>query len=616
MKYTPLFSCLLLLIPLLNAQTPENLNLGTTGNYAPSVYAKDASIAYGLHPRIIDELLVVFQKNEEELIDAEQKVEELLNKYNTLSQEEKVDKELSPYALKELEITYDSDLTNIMQWAVYTHGDKSPAVFALGNVEIWYGLSQDAFKSLYEIFLEKQGELLLKDGRLAEFEAQIDEHIKKYNELRAELNLREDEMAKEAQLLLDKGRLKEAIEVLKNRYAFKEAKLKREQLETAEAAFDYAQSLELGLEYLKSKEIFQRAIQLNPENTDYLYQFAMLETQIGNLQEAVNLFEKVINTDSTKHGTIIQERISESYNQLGIIYQILGQYRKAVQCLDLSIKISSKIFGVSHSKISTYFNNLGVIYKESGDYKTAKALFTHSLNTDIELFGSIHPRIAIALNNLANTYLATRDYDTALELSNQALIIKLQLYNKTHPNLITTYNNLGQAFRGKMELDLGRIFFNKALEINLNVFGDNHPNVADSYINIAGIYRAEGKPEIAIELLKKALQISLHHFGEIHPVFVIIYDNMSVYYEDLKEIEMTIQLLGQSLNMNQQIFGYDSPHVANSYFNLGFIYQKYEEPETAVGYYEKALTIYLKNASTYQLEIQALKKHIEECKNE
>ena len=258
MKSLQLLVYLLLCHALVYSQE-QRIYQGTTGNYSPSVYAKETSIAYGLHPRIVDELLDVFKAGAD--TNSEAAVEALLGKYKSLPQMEKADQELSAAALAELGIAEGSDLEKVMQWAVFTEGDNSPAVFALGNVDIWYGISPKAFRGIYETFTEKQGQALIQQGKLGDFERQLEDQIQRYKKLRSELALREDEMAQEANWLLDEGRIEDAIKVLENRYFF--IKRKRERMQAQERQAE--QSLDESIEQIKAE--IEKEKTINGENS-------------------------------------------------------------------------------------------------------------------------------------------------------------------------------------------------------------------------------------------------------------------------------------------------------------------------------------------------------------
>jgi hypothetical protein len=177
--------------------------------------------------------------------------------------------ELTEATSRKMGIADAPDIANALEWDLFarshylsTTGDNSPAVVAKGDVNIWYGIPPKTLRALATL-LEKN------KTDLSNFEALLAEQVKKYEELSASLVNREDEMAKEAKLLLDEGRIDEAVKVLGDRrYALKKQRERAEKRE-AEAAFDYAEGLLLQLKYDSAAVEYLAAVDLNPENSTY-----------------------------------------------------------------------------------------------------------------------------------------------------------------------------------------------------------------------------------------------------------------------------------------------------------------------------------------------------------
>ena len=93
-----------------------------------------------------------------DLLDRQREVELLMEQYRILTPDKNENKLLNREALSQLKIGRDSAIADIMEWAVYTEGINSPAVIALGKVEIWYGIEAEAFKGLYQLFWQQQGQ--------------------------------------------------------------------------------------------------------------------------------------------------------------------------------------------------------------------------------------------------------------------------------------------------------------------------------------------------------------------------------------------------------------------------------------------------------------------------
>jgi tetratricopeptide (TPR) repeat protein len=508
------FILLLFLFPaLLWSQEPQPIYQNTLGDYTPSVFAKQTAISYGLFPRVIDELKAVFEENGHSVLEQERLVQALLDQYQILPESEKADQNLSKTALKKLGIEQDTALTDVMQWAAYTQGDNSPAVYSLGYVDIWYGISPAAFKGLYQLFMEKQGELLIQQGKLNDFEQRLADQVEKYNQLYDELDTREDKLAKEAQQLLESGRLEEAFEVLKDRYVQIKNKRERLQKEEAEAAYDYAQALELDLQYREATEIYKDAVSLAPDNSTYLLVLADNLRTIGIYDECIPYYERSIQIDSIKYGTTLHEDLAIRYNNLGTAYSYKGENELAIGYFQKALAIDKAVFGKRHPNIAIDYNNLGITYDSKGEYGLAINYYQKALAVDKAVFGEQRPQVAAYYNNLGSAYHSKGKYNRAIEFFEKASAIEKSIFGEQHPNVAVNYNNLGSAYDSKGEYGLAIEYHKKALAIDKAVFGEQHPNVAMRYSNLGNVYNAIGEYNLAIEYYEKALVIDKDFLG-------------------------------------------------------------------------------------------------------
>ena len=64
--------------------------------------------------------------------------------------------------------------------------------------------------------------------------------------------------------------------------------------------------------------------------------------------------------------------------------------------------IRNKIFGDNHAYVATSYNNLGSVYNSLGEYNQAKDLHENALMIRKKIFGENHADVATSCNNLAN----------------------------------------------------------------------------------------------------------------------------------------------------------------------------------------------------------------------
>ncbi|WKC77782.1 tetratricopeptide repeat protein [Borreliella turdi] len=156
----------------------------------------------------------------------------------------------------------------------------------------------------------------------------------------------------------------------------------------------------------ESLEIINKAINLNPEKSEYLYLKASINLKNENYQNAISLYSLVIEKNP--------ENIS-AYINLAKAYEKSGNKTQAISTLEKIINKNNKLA----------LNNLGILYKKQKNYQKAIEIFEKAIsNSDIE-----------AKYNLATTLIEINDNTRAKDL--------LKEYTKLKPNNPEALHALG-----------------------------------------------------------------------------------------------------------------------------------------------------------------------------
>ena len=198
---------------------------------------------------------------------------------------------------------------------------------------------------------------------------------------------------------------------------------------------------------------------------------------------------------------------AEILNNLGISYNDMGDYGKAIECYKKALEIGKNALGNNHPDIALYYNNLGSSYYSIGDYK--RAIEYHEKALEI----NNHPDVTLSYNNLGTAYSRLGDYNKAIEYQEKALEILKNTLGDNHPDVAVSYNNIGILYHALGDYNRAIEYQEKALEIRKNTFGDNHPDVAVSYSNIGEIYYALRDYRRAIYCFQKALDFIEPTYG-------------------------------------------------------------------------------------------------------
>ncbi|APS98427.1 hypothetical protein Bmayo_01040 [Borreliella mayonii] len=156
----------------------------------------------------------------------------------------------------------------------------------------------------------------------------------------------------------------------------------------------------------ESLKTINKAINLNPEKSEYLYLKASINLKKGNYQNAISLYSLVI--EKTPENT-------SAYINLAKAYEKSGNKSQAISTLEKIINKNNKLA----------LNNLGILYKKEKNYKKAIEIFEKAIiNSDIE-----------AKYNLATTLIEINDNTRAKDL--------LREYTKLKPNNPEALHALG-----------------------------------------------------------------------------------------------------------------------------------------------------------------------------
>jgi len=584
MKNWVFFFLAFLSIPCLFGQPIE-----TSGDNSPAVIAQNFSATYGVRADAVEAILWIFEAEGYDMGRRKRATEQIIKEYAQSPEKQQNTDVLSEATRSKIN---NPEIANALEWDLFTHrhylstsGHNSPSVVAKGDVNIWYGIPPKTLRALAE-GLEKN------KTYLTNFETQLAEQVKKYEELSQSLLNREDEMAKEAKLFLEEGEIDEAVKVLGDRrYALKKQRERAEKRE-AEAAYDYAEGLSLQLKYDSAAVEFRAAVDLYPENSTYHLHYANNESTLAHYGQAIRHYEIALGIDSLKRDN--EERIATLINNLGGVWFSNGEYDKAIGYYEKALTIGLKALGENHPKVATNYNNLGSVWNSNGEYDKAIGYHEQALQICLKTLGDQHQDVAVTYNNLGGAWTEKGEYDKAIGYFEQALQIFSKALGDQHPNLAMSYDNLGGAWTGKGEYNKAIGYFEQALQIRLKVLGDQHPSVALTYNNLGGAWYSKGEYDKAIGYYEQALQIFLKALGDQHPYVALTYNNLGSAWTPKGEYDKAIGYFEQALQIRLKAFGDQHPEVATNYNNLGAAWASKGDHYKAIGYFEQALQIRLK----------------------
>ena len=283
--------------------------------------------------------------------------------------------------------------------------------------------------------------------------------------------------------------------------------------------------------------------------------------------------------------------IATSYNDMGLAYGALGEYKKELECCLKALAIQEKVLPENYPDIATLYNNVGYAYGKLEDHKKQLEYYLKALAIREKVLPENHPDIVASYNNVGYAYGELADHKKELNYYLKVLAIQEKVLPENHPDIAASYNDVGSVCSElgdhKKELD----YYLKALAIREKVLPENHPDIAASYNNIGCAYGELGEHKNELEYCLKALAIQEKVLPENHPDIATSYDNVGYAYGELGEHKKELEYKLKALAIREKVLPENHPDIAASYNNIGCSFGELGNHKKQLEYYLKALAI-------------------------
>ena len=269
--------------------------------------------------------------------------------------------------------------------------------------------------------------------------------------------------------------------------------------------------------------------------TEEKFVLALQKHKKNNFQDAKKFYIETLK---------LNPNYSAAHNNLGILFNQLKEYKKAIKCFERVIQIDPND--------SVAYSNLGNIIINLGEHQKAISYFEKAIQ--------INPNYTDAYYNLGNTLNEIGEYQKAISYFEKAIQI--------NPNYTNAYNNLGIILNEIGEYQKAISYFEKVIKIN--------PNYTDAYNNLGNIQKKLGKHQKAKDLYEKAIQIEpdnlTSHWLSMN-IFPVIYKNLEEIDQYRKNFTNKIKEVNLILDKKSQYSKKKLLNALNSSTNFYLHYQ-------------------------------------------
>jgi signal transduction histidine kinase len=214
----------------------------------------------------------------------------------------------------------------------------------------------------------------------------------------------------------------------------------------------------------------------------------------GKLDSSAYYFTKTLELSKLYRNTVLEEK---STNNLGMMNWNKGNLFIAQSYFFDALKLSEK--HGDEKRMSVALSNIGLIYQELSMYEKALKFHFQSLSIR-EKDLSLRKHLPLSYNNLAICYYNLSKVDSALTFANKGLFIANEINNKqAEANLLAS---MGNCYLSMKEYETALRYFFESLQAKNGQ--QKFTSIYKTYNSISEVYLKMGKPAIALEYALKS----------------------------------------------------------------------------------------------------------------
>jgi CHAT domain-containing protein/Tfp pilus assembly protein PilF len=338
---------------------------------------------------------------------------------------------------------------------------------------------------------------------------------------------------------------------------------------TALAAGDYAAAV----------NCFQKAVESDPSEVNYLVDLANAATKAGQFAEGQRALEIGIPkfADPAKQAQL--------WTALADLHVAWARSLKQKYAYEDAIRQYLAAFEIDKVRrpqsAGADLNNIGVIYKQRGNFEQAIQYYEQALDWHRRTKNRYAE--AQTLDNLGQSYLSLGQFDKALAYFNEALPIRREVKDRRGEGV--TLTNIAGVYMGEGQYEKAIEFFEKALPV-LRQAG-SQDGEANALAGLGGAYTMLSRFDKAAEILEQALILARQ--SKNRQAEAAILNNLGQTYENQGKYDEAASKLNQALAIDREIK--DRPAESACLNNLGTVYMDLGQFSEAAKMFEASLAI-------------------------
>lgn len=267
-----------------------------------------------------------------------------------------------------------------------------------------------------------------------------------------------------------------------------------------------------------------------------------------------------------------------------------GKYNEATLAFQKALKLSKSSNNYTH--IVASYNGLSEAYNYNSQPEEALQYAKKALLFSEKDKAFSKRSRANALDNLAIVQGKMNNPEETLKNHLEALQIRLDYFKDEKLQLARSYFNVGVAFHKNRKLQEASQQFDKALAIELEVTPQSIILHADIYESKGFLQYDLGRIDEAFSFFQKTHDLAQKAYKNDHPYFGKVYNDLGLIYSIKEEFNESLEYYNKALSVSIKNYGMDNhDEQVRIHFNIGTVYNKKGNKEKALFHTHKTLEL-------------------------
>uniref|UniRef100_A0A7S4N200 NB-ARC domain-containing protein n=1 Tax=Odontella aurita TaxID=265563 RepID=A0A7S4N200_9STRA len=274
--------------------------------------------------------------------------------------------------------------------------------------------------------------------------------------------------------------------------------------------------------------------------------------------------------------------------EMGLCHKRLGQYDKALQCLDESLSIRNHQLGECELVMLTLIE-IGMVHAALKEIEKASTLYDESLQMCQKLLGTDHEHCATILHEQGVLQSETNGgEEESMKCFDKSLEIRRQRLGADHPSVGETLHMMGYVLISQNnKYETAEYCLQEALRIRKAYFGNDDQQVADTIHTLGTLQEQIGKSDNAIKLLNDALRI--RRLAGNQSKIAKSLNDVGTVYRLKQHYDLAIECFEESLGIFLQDMDNNQENILSAHIALGDSEAALGRSRGACTHYEQAL---------------------------